>query len=49
MRPLEINLQIVSYGAPSHGLNNAKSAVQTQRLPPPLLRSYAPSHTKEAL
>ena len=49
MRPLEINLQIVSYGEPSDGLNNAKSAVRTQRLPPPLLRSYASGHTKEAL
>jgi hypothetical protein len=49
MRPLEINLQIVRYGTPSHCLNNAETTVRTQRLPPPLLRSYAPSHTKEAL
>jgi len=49
MRSLKINFRIVSYGEPSDGLNNAKSAVRTQRLPPPLLRSYAPSHTKEAL
>jgi hypothetical protein len=49
MRALEIDLKNVGYGAPSHGLNNAQFAVRTQRLPPPLLRSYAPRHTKEAL
>ena len=46
---LERKLQTVSYAEPSHGLNNAKSTVRTQGPPSPLLRSYAPSHTKGAL
>jgi hypothetical protein len=46
MRTLEIDPQIVSCGAQSHGLNNAKSAVRIQRLSPPPLLSYTPSHTK---